>query len=332
MVEMTENPLVTFVMAIYNQECYIRDSVRAALSQTYEPLEIVFSDDCSTDRTWEIVTEEVNAYRTKGGSHQIILNRNSVNLGIAAHSQKLSSFGSGVLRIGAAGDDISYPDRVESIVNAWKQFPSVSLIVSRCDYISPKGVVDKCEDCDGTVALIDSDPVRVFDRLPCFCGAVMTLVSSKLKGRFGPFAHKCWAEDIVYSMRACLVGDVVLINRPLIQYRTGGGISTTKSKTLEDSIRVNILRNGCYEQILDDVLEVASDNEILLSKVRRRIDVNKAYVTALAAESIFQRVQAAWWYARMGRAPVSMKIVVLILSLLISPLRCLAYRVLYIIR
>ena len=69
-----EKPLVTISMITYNQERYVRDAVRGALAQTYEPLEIVISDDCSTDSTWDIIRDEVEAYRKSGGIHKNIVN------------------------------------------------------------------------------------------------------------------------------------------------------------------------------------------------------------------------------------------------------------------
>ena len=68
-------PLVTFIVISYNQEAFIRDGVEGAFSQTYSPLEIVLSDDCSRDRTFEIMQELAAAYR---GPHRVILNRNPI--------------------------------------------------------------------------------------------------------------------------------------------------------------------------------------------------------------------------------------------------------------
>jgi glycosyltransferase involved in cell wall biosynthesis len=49
-------------MFAYNHERFIAEAVRGALSQTYSPLEIIISDDCSTDRTFEIIQSEVAGY------------------------------------------------------------------------------------------------------------------------------------------------------------------------------------------------------------------------------------------------------------------------------
>ena len=56
-----ERPLVTFALFAYNQEQFIREAVEGAFAQTYEPLEIILSDDCSTDRTFEIMQEMASA-------------------------------------------------------------------------------------------------------------------------------------------------------------------------------------------------------------------------------------------------------------------------------
>ena len=68
-----DRPLVTFVILSYNEERFIREGIQGAFSQTYSPLEIIISDDCSTDRTFEIIQEEVEGYK---GPHKVVLNRN----------------------------------------------------------------------------------------------------------------------------------------------------------------------------------------------------------------------------------------------------------------
>src|SRR5678815_2859442 len=111
-------PLITYLVAAYNQEGFIREAVESAFAQTYSPLEIIISDDCSSDRTFEIATEMAKAYR---GPHKILLNRNSTNLGISAHCNRIMELTHGELVVAAAGDDISVPHRTEVVFQAWEQ-------------------------------------------------------------------------------------------------------------------------------------------------------------------------------------------------------------------
>ena len=61
-------PLLTFGVCAYKQEQFIREAVEAALAQTYSPLEIILSDDCSPDRTFEIMQEWPRSIAARTGS------------------------------------------------------------------------------------------------------------------------------------------------------------------------------------------------------------------------------------------------------------------------
>ncbi|RYZ44719.1 MAG: glycosyltransferase family 2 protein, partial [Sphingobacteriales bacterium] len=92
---MSEQPLlVTFALVAYKQEQFIAEAVRGALSQTYSPLEIIISDDCSPDRTFEIIQQEAASYT---GPHTIRLNRNERNIGLSAHINQVMTMITGQL-------------------------------------------------------------------------------------------------------------------------------------------------------------------------------------------------------------------------------------------
>src|SRR3954464_2454463 len=133
----SDKPLVTFAVAAFNQERFIREAVEAAFAQTWSPLEIVLSDDCSRDRTFEIMQEMAAAYR---GPHKIILNRNPRQLSIGGHINRVVEVSRGELIVGAAGDDISLPERARAAFDAWEQSGgNATSIFSDYDQIDEKG-------------------------------------------------------------------------------------------------------------------------------------------------------------------------------------------------
>ncbi len=62
---MNKLDLVSIMIPTYNQENYIGRAIESALAQTYPNLEIVISDDASTDQTEEIVKNYLNDPRVK---------------------------------------------------------------------------------------------------------------------------------------------------------------------------------------------------------------------------------------------------------------------------
>lgn len=134
-----DRPLITFALFAFNQEKYIREAIEGAFAQTYEPLEIILSDDNSSDRTFEIMQEMTVAYK---GPHKIILRKQEVNDGLLNHVCAVISDMTGEIIVMAAGDDISSDDRVSEVAAAWT--PNCLGLFTACDLIDENGkIVEK---------------------------------------------------------------------------------------------------------------------------------------------------------------------------------------------
>lgn len=324
-----ERPLVSYIILTYMQENVVEQAVRSALAQTYNPLEIIISDDCSTDGTWQKILDVVKGY---DGSHKIILNRNERNLGVAAHSAKIRKFVHGKISIGAAGDDYSDPTRAEKIAKVFAENENVTMVSSGfCKVDSQSKIIAQSKPTfSGDVIELDSAPVRIFPKLPCFVGAVLAYAVSSLR-KFQPIKKKCWAEDIIYSFRACLAGRVFYIDEPLVYYRATGGISSTRSSSLEMTLRVNAGRRACYEQILEDVcsLEDFKDRKPLQSMIECKLRLSSLFERALSATGFWERIKMAIVYALKSDDAFKRKMGVLFLSLMPNELRGKVFKRIY---
>jgi glycosyltransferase involved in cell wall biosynthesis len=133
-----EPRLVTFTVFAFNQEKLIREAVESAFAQTYEPLEIVLSDDCSVDRTFEIMCEMAAAYE---GPHTVRVVQNLKNLGVLEHAIVRGKDAAGEIVVVAAGDDISEPERTAKLVAAFGAGGNVGAVFSWVSVIDESGKI-----------------------------------------------------------------------------------------------------------------------------------------------------------------------------------------------
>ncbi|MBN1125597.1 MAG: glycosyltransferase [Sedimentisphaerales bacterium] len=217
-----ERPLITLMMIAFNQEQYIQYAVQAAFMQTYSPLEILLSDDRSSDSTYTIMEEMVDTYH---GPHRVRLNRNENNLGIGGHVNRLMEMAEGELIVVAAGDDISVPHRVEKI---WTEY-LCSEGKARSIY-SNLIVIDELGQLQETVHIPverKGDDVESRIRAMSACGCSHAWHRSVFDV-FGPMLPDTVCEDKAIAFRSCLLGEIRHIEEPLVHYRRHTGNITAR--------------------------------------------------------------------------------------------------------
>ncbi len=220
-------PLLTFAVCGYNQERFIHEAVEAALAQTYSPLEIVLSDDCSRDRTFEIMSKLAASY---SGPHKVVLNRNATNLGIGRHVNRLVELTRGQLLVVAAGDDISLPERTETIYNLWERAGRRTMVMqSGFINIDEEGQLTdaapaRVETGTSVPALKEErtaleDYVRTLQ--PGMMGCALAY-DPKIFSVFGPLPETLIHEDNAVALRALLMGPLGFTDIPLLKRRIHG--------------------------------------------------------------------------------------------------------------
>jgi glycosyltransferase involved in cell wall biosynthesis len=100
-------PLVSFIIAAYNEEKYIIECIKSCLNQTYKNIEICITDDGSIDNTWKIL---ISRYQS---NTKVKLGRFTKNRGkVAAFNNSFRiSKGKYIAIMGA--DDICLSDRIK---------------------------------------------------------------------------------------------------------------------------------------------------------------------------------------------------------------------------
>lgn len=207
----------TLFLLTYNQQDTVEAAATSCLSQACEPIEIVFSDDCSSDGTLAKLQSIAAQYQ---GPHSVRVRQNPHNLGIAQHYNQAVNEASAELIVVAAGDDLSTPNRVARVLDAWRASQGrVNLIASYATSIDSQGQA---------LGLIKTGHMEKWPTAQTWCkkrpyviGATFAF-HKKLFTVFGPLAKGVDYEDQVLSLRAAALGGGLTLQEPLVQYRQGG--------------------------------------------------------------------------------------------------------------
>lgn len=112
-------PSVSILMPVYNAEPYLSEAIQSMLNQTYADFELIILDDCSTDRSAEVVQTFSDT--------RIIYHRNEVNSGLANNLNTGLKLAKGKYIARMDGDDISLPHRLQTQVDFLESHPDIDL-------------------------------------------------------------------------------------------------------------------------------------------------------------------------------------------------------------
>jgi len=135
---MSKKPLISVIMPVYNRSAYVAQAIESILSQTYNHFELLIIDDCSTDKSWNIIARYqkrhpflIKAFRLKknlggGGS-------GAINFGFKKSSGQFIAL--------MDSDDISHPKRLEKQIQYLINYPSTIMVGSQVNIINHSGTI-----------------------------------------------------------------------------------------------------------------------------------------------------------------------------------------------
>jgi len=122
-------PLVSICIPTYNGASFLLEALESVRNQTYEPLEVIISDDLSKDNTMEIATHFKKSVRMPV---TIVSHRPN---GIGANWNNSMRHANGVYIKFLFQDDVLYPNCIKEMVAVFSNQPNLGLISCKRDFI-----------------------------------------------------------------------------------------------------------------------------------------------------------------------------------------------------
>lgn len=126
-------PLVSVLMSVYNGAEYLEDAIDSILSQTFSDFEFIITNDCSSDKTGEILELFANK------DERIIVIHNQVNKGLPHSLNAMLALAKGKFIARMDADDIAKLNRFETQVKVLQHNPEIGVVFSDTIFIDNEG-------------------------------------------------------------------------------------------------------------------------------------------------------------------------------------------------
>jgi len=194
---MVSRPLFSVCIPNYNNGAFIADTIRSALAQTYDDIEIIVSDNASTDDSEAIV----RSFESNG----VRLVTNPVNLGLAANFDRVAEASTGRHLLLLSADDLASPnafERYAMTLDAQGADAERTVLISAYDVVDASGTrIGAMHRPPGTWIYeeLDATDAGIADRMtPIEVDDGLAVLADALRRRLAPapFVATCYPRSM----------------------------------------------------------------------------------------------------------------------------------------
>jgi glycosyltransferase involved in cell wall biosynthesis len=261
-------PLVSICIPVYNGESFIYKTLNSAVNQTYKNLEIIIFDNCSTDKTTEIIKTFKDS--------RIMYHINNINCGAKNNFNKCIESANGEFILLLMADDLIKPNAIEKQVDALLNNPDVSLCISATNVINEfDDIIMKRQLCKKSLK-IDGKKIakksvmrgrNIYGEPSC---VLFRKDKSRQVGYFENVGPLYYSTDLDYWLRLSYIGDVYFINEFLSEFRVSSTSATNALFYKKFKILLNDWKNLLKKHSELNILKL-NKLDILISKTSLRI-------------------------------------------------------------
>lgn len=233
----TDSSLVSVIIITYNSARYVSETLESVKSQTWKQIELIVSDDCSTDETIQVCEEWL-----KKNSHHFVntkLITSGYNTGTSANCNRGFKTASGEWIKTISGDDVLLPECISDNV-AYAVNSNAFFIVSDICKIDENGVPIADKKVNEGLAYFVTNPtakkqLKAYARWPAFLNTPTFFCKKDIMSLINYCDEEFRIyEDMTVIYRVTGMGiKIHYMNKPTVGYRIHGN-SVSRSTKMED--------------------------------------------------------------------------------------------------
>ncbi len=213
-------PLVSIIVPAWNEEVGIITTVKSALANTYNNLEIIIVNDGSTDNTDGVVKEFLKEYKASGEKDKKVVYYAKENGGKGTALNYGIKKAHGDIIVTMDADSAHEPHAMERLVKYF-QNPEIQAVVGNVKVKNTSTLVGLLQHVEYLFGFYFKRVHSLFDAEYIFGGACAAFRKSTTFDQIGLFDTLNKTEDIEYSMRVKLNGLKSAYAEDVITYTEG---------------------------------------------------------------------------------------------------------------
>ena len=252
---MPEKILCSVLVASYNHENYIEDTLESLYHQTYRHIELLVCDDCSTDHSWDRIQEYLADKKDRFTDVKLV--RHEQNKGLVEGLLEMLELSTGEIIKVMAGDDIFGETYFEDVVQAYLANPQDTVFLTNSYLIGENDHFNDLKENQYEIfykEAPDFEQETLFRRMyqgNLIFGTGMA-APREVHLKYGTFSRNNIVEDWELWLKWSSTGKVRFqyIDKPDVYYRKSAGSMTSLVKNETMAKRWFALFDAC-ENIID---------------------------------------------------------------------------------
>lgn len=238
-----ETPLVSIVMAAFNEERYLHESIKSILDQTYTNFEFIIINDGSTDQSENIIL----SYTDK----RIVYVKNEKNLKLIDSLNKGLKLAKGKYITRMDADDISMNNRLEKQVAFMEATPEIGISGAQLTIFG---------NSTGTMQFpLNHEEIQLYLLITSCFGNNVVIFRKSIMDQYQLFFEKGYlhSEDYKSWTKWTMLSKSANLSESLVKYRTHSNSVSIQYKSVQKETRDRI-----RSEYLAELFQLGADSKI----------------------------------------------------------------------
>lgn len=271
----TSRDKISIIIPVYNAQNTVIPAISSIITQTYENIELIVVDDCSTDSSYDLLIGSFSEDK------RLRILRNERNLGVADTLNKALRHATGEFIARMDADDFSLPERLEKQWKYLKQHPSTGVLGTSIEFFGArqgKRIMPQ-EPEDNRVNLLFNSSL---------CHPTVMIRSCAMEP-YDKSYEGC--EDYELWWRLARKTEIANLREILLRYRIHPHQVTQRSN---EAVRNRLLK--FRRKQLSDILGKYSERELQLLAEFNMLTMQSSMTLVREVSSFFERIYASTYY------------------------------------